>query len=240
VKNRNEQLVHEIGRKIVIGEIKSGEVLPKIEELSETYGISRTVVREAYKGLTALGLVRSNQRSGTMVLSRSSWQWWNDEILQWLLEDENNHDFLLHLTEVRMGLEPIAAGLAAQRATDEDRNKIAASFQGLENSVGNVKAWARADYGFHQRILESSHNDLIINTVKRLHKALVFSREQTLPIMKDLPETPYDSPTIEFLERHRGIYDAIMDRDEQLAHQKTLELILRVKRLLEKIYENES
>jgi GntR family galactonate operon transcriptional repressor len=240
MKNRNEQLVHEIGRKIVIGEIKSGEVLPKIEELSEIYGVSRTVVREAYKGLTALGLVRSTQRSGTMVLPRSSWQWWNDEILQWLLEDENNHDFLLHLTEVRMGLEPMAAALSAQRATDEDRNKITASFQELENSVGNVKAWAKADYDFHQRILESSHNDLIINTVKRLHKALVLSREQTMPIMKDLPESSYDSPTMEVLERHRGIYDAIMDRDEQLAHQKTLELILRVKRLLEKIYENKS
>jgi GntR family galactonate operon transcriptional repressor len=240
MKNRNEQLVHEIGRKIVIGEIKSGEILPKMEQLSEIYGVSRPVVREAYKGLATLGLVRSNQRSGTTVLSRSSWQWWNTDILQWLLEDENNHDFLLHLTEVRMGLEPIAAGLAAQRATDEDRNKITASFQELENSVGNVKAWAKADHDFHQSVLKSSHNDLIINTVEKLQKALVLSREKTLPIMKDLPESPYDSPTIEVLERHRAIYDAIMARDEALAHQIMLELILRVKRLLEKVYQNKN
>ena len=81
MKNRNEQLVHEIGQKIVIGELKSEEILPKVEELSEIYGVSRTVVREALKGLATLGLVRSNQRSGTAVLPRSSWQWWNSDIL---------------------------------------------------------------------------------------------------------------------------------------------------------------
>lgn len=238
MKNRSEQLVHELGRKIVTQEIKPGEILPKVEDLCEISGVSRTVVREAYKGLATLGLVRSNQRSGTAVLPRSAWQWWNADILQWLLEDPNNRDFLLHITEVRLGLEPVAAGLAAQRATDEDIDKIKASFKELEKSVDNVEAWAKADYDFHQSILKASQNDLIIGTVERLHKALVLSREQTLPIMKDFPEPLYDSPTIEVLERHRAIYDAIMARNEELAHQKTLELILRVKRLLDKIYEN--
>lgn len=238
MKNRNEQLIHEIGRKIVTQELKSGDILPKVEEMTEIYGVSRTVVREAYKGLATLGLVRSNQRSGTVVLPRSAWQWWNADILQWLLEDPNNRDFLLHITEVRMGLEPVAAGLAAQRATDEDMDKIKTSFEELEKSIGNVKAWAKADYDFHQSILKASQNDLIIGTVERMHKALVLSREQTLPFMNDLPEPLYDSPNVEVLERHRAIYDAIMARNEELAHQKTLELILRVKRLLDKIYEN--
>ena len=40
---------------------------------------------------------------------------------------------------------------------------------------------------------------------------------------------------MEVLERHRVIYNAIMAGDEGLAHQKMLELILRIKRLLEKI-----
>lgn len=236
MKNRNEQLVHEIGQKIVIGELKSEEILPKVEELSEIYGVSRTVVREALKGLATLGLVRSNQRSGTAVLPRSSWQWWNSDILQWLLEDENNHDFLLHLTEVRMGLEPMAAALAAQRATDDDKEKMKASFKELENSVGHVRAWEKAVHDFHKSVIESSHNDLIINTVEKVHKVLVLSREKTLPVKKNLPEILYDDPKMEVLERHRVIYNAIMAGDEGLAHQKVLELILRIKRLLEKIY----
>ena len=95
MKNRSDQLVHDVGKKIVTGELIPGEVLPKVEELCEIYGVSRTVVREAFKGLATLGLVRSNQRSGTSVLPRSDWQWWNIDILTWLLEDEKNQRFFI-------------------------------------------------------------------------------------------------------------------------------------------------
>ncbi|MCH6264452.1 FadR/GntR family transcriptional regulator [Neobacillus citreus] len=236
MKNRSDQLVHELGKKIVTGEFAQGEILPKAEDISERYEVSRTVVREAFKGLTTLGLVRSNQKAGTIVLPRSEWQWWNLDVLTWVIEDENNTDFLVHLTEVRLGLEPMAAALAAKRATDQDMLKITDAFERLEQSLGDEKAWASADYDFHERILQASYNDLIINTVKTLRKALVKSREKTIQAAKDYPESPYDTPTKEVLDRHRAIYDAVMARDEELARQKMTDLILRVKRILDKIY----
>jgi GntR family transcriptional regulator, galactonate operon transcriptional repressor len=236
MKNISDQLVHELGRKIVTGEFPQGGILPKVEDLSEAYEVSRTVVREAYRGLSTLGLVRSNQRAGTVVLPRSEWQWWNLDVLTWVLEDENNTDFLLHLTEIRLGLEPTAAALAAKRATEEDHLKITDAFKRLEQSLGDEKAWAIADYDFHESILQASHNDLMINTIKTLRKALVISREKTLEAAKNEQESPYDTPTQEVLERHRSIYDAVMTRNETLAHQKMTELILRVQNILEKIY----
>ncbi|MDR7238112.1 FadR/GntR family transcriptional regulator [Neobacillus drentensis] len=236
MKNRSEQLVCELGRKIVTGEFKQGEILPKVEDLGEIYNVSRTVVRESFKSLSTLGLVRSNQRAGTQVLPRSEWQWWNLELINWVLEDEKNRDFLLHLTEVRMGLEPMAAALAAQRATEQDLINIKDAFNRLEQSIGDEKAWANADYDFHESILRASYNDLIINTVRTLRKALVISREKTLKAAMDYPESPFDTPTNEVLERHRSIYEAVMARDEKLAHDTMIELILRVKRILEKIY----
>jgi GntR family transcriptional regulator, galactonate operon transcriptional repressor len=184
-----------------------------------------------------MGLVKSNQRAGTVVLPRSEWQWWNLDVLTWVLEDENNTDFLLHLTEVRLGLEPMAAALAAQRATDEDMDHIKEAFYQLEKCVGDEKSWATADYIFHESILQASHNDLIINTVRTLRKALVASREKTLQAAKNFPESPFDTPTEEVLERHRAIYEAILMRDEKLAQEKMSELILRVKRILEKIFD---
>ncbi|MEH7177524.1 FadR/GntR family transcriptional regulator [Neobacillus vireti] len=235
-KNRSEQLVHDLGRKIVTGEIPPGELLPKVEDAGEMLNVSRTVVREALRVLSTMGLVRSNQRAGTVVLPRSDWQWWNLDVLTWVLEDEKNTDFLVHLTEVRLGLEPTAAALAAKRATDQDMVKIKDAFERLELSIGDERAWASADYDFHESILQASHNDLIINTVKTLRKALVISREKTLEASKNLPESPYDSPTQEVFKRHRVIYDAIIARDEELARQKMTDLILRVKRILEKIY----
>lgn len=236
MKNRSQQLVCELGRKIVTGEFAPGMILSKVEELSENYGVSRTVVRESLKSLYTMGLVRSNQRAGTIVLPRSEWQWWNFDILTWVLEDENNNDFLLHLTEIRMGLEPVAAGLAAQRATKQDIEKISVAFRQLEKSIGDEKAWASADYDFHESILKASYNDLMINTIRTLRKALVISREKTLKAAKDYPESPYDTPTVEVLERHRSIYEAILSGDETLASQTMADLIRRVKRILEGIY----
>ncbi|MEH7072621.1 FadR/GntR family transcriptional regulator [Neobacillus drentensis] len=236
MKNRSDQLVYDLGKKIVTGEFAPGELLPKVEVVSERLEVSRTVVREALRVLSTMGLVRSNQRAGTVVLPRSDWQWWNLDVLSWVLEDEKNRDFLVHLSEVRLGLEPTAAELAAKRATDQDMIKIKDAFERLEQSIGDEKAWARADYDFHESILQASHNDLIINTVKTLRNALVISREKTLQALKDFPESPYDSPTQEVLERHRVIYDAVMARDEELARQTMTDLIRRVKRILEKIY----
>ena len=144
MKNRSGELILEIGKKIVIGDYIPGETLPKSEEISEKYNMSRTVVREAFKGLSTLGLVRSNQRSGTVVLPRTEWQWWNLEVMTWLLEDTNNKDFLLHLTDVRLGLEPMAVALAAKRATDQDRMRIQEAFQKLEQSVGDEKVLGKS------------------------------------------------------------------------------------------------
>lgn len=239
MKNRSDQLVEELGRKIVTGEYAKGKILPKVEELSEEYDVSRTVVREALKGLSTMGLVRSNQRAGTAVLPRWNWQWWNLDVLTWVLEDEYNTDFLLHLTEVRMGLEPMAAELAAKRATEEDLIKIKDAFNGLQQSIDDEKAWAIADYDFHEAILNASQNDLMINTIKTLRKALVISREKTFSTaMNNDPESPYDSPTIEALERHRLIYEAILSRDENLAGIRMRELIQRVRGILEKIFDH--
>lgn len=244
MKNRSDQLVHEFGRKIVTGEYRSGEVLPKVEYISEINEVSRTVVREAFRGLSTLGLVRSNQKAGTVVLPSSDWQWWNLDVLTWIIEDGNNADFLLHLTEVRLGLEPTAASLAAKRATEQDLINIRNAFERLELSIGDEKAWAKADYDFHESILHASYNAIMINTIKTLRKALVLSREKTYHAAMNFPrslyDSMYDSPTHEVLERHRSIYDAILARDEDLARQNMADLILRVKKLLEQIYENHS
>jgi GntR family transcriptional regulator, galactonate operon transcriptional repressor len=198
------------------------------------------VVREAYKGLSTLGLVRSNQRSGTVILPRTEWQWWNLEVMTWLLEDSNNTDFLLHLTEVRMGIEPMAAALAASRATEQDRISITEAFLKLEQAVGDEKAWAKADYDFHESILKASYNDLLIGTIRIMRKALIISREKTVPLSVDSQELPYESPTMVALENHRVIYEAIMLGDEEMAKQKMTELILRVRKILQQIYNNYS
>src|ERR687893_3247170 len=68
----HRETVHEIGRRIVGGELKPGDLLPEAELIAEL-GVSRTVLREAIKVLGAKGLVEARPRVGTKVRARNHW-----------------------------------------------------------------------------------------------------------------------------------------------------------------------
>jgi GntR family galactonate operon transcriptional repressor len=236
----SDQIVYEIGRKIAGGEIKPGEKLPKVEVISEQYGVSRTVIREALKGLAARKMIRSNQKSGTVVLQKSNWQLWDLDVITWLSEVEvKDGEFLIQLTEIRLALEPLAAALATQRATEQDIAKIKETFLTLEKTVGNEKEWAKADFYFHQSIYDASHNDLLINMLKLLRKGLIISREKTMSAISLFPDPQFEESNLEVLQRHRALHDALVARDTDAAQGRVIEILARAKQLLEKIYEHQ-
>jgi len=80
--NLREQVLNAIGGRIISGELSPGDVLPKEDTLSEQYGVSRTVIREAVKGLAARGLVESRPKVGTIIRSRGDWQMLDPSVLE--------------------------------------------------------------------------------------------------------------------------------------------------------------
>src|ERR1035437_1829315 len=67
-----EQIVEQIEKSIVGGEIKPGEQLPPERELAQRFGVSRTAVREAVKALSEKGLVEALPGRGTFVTNSRS------------------------------------------------------------------------------------------------------------------------------------------------------------------------
>ncbi|WP_085992259.1 FadR/GntR family transcriptional regulator [Oceanobacillus senegalensis] len=235
MRNRSDEIVSIIGRKIVNGAIKPGEKLPKVEDLSEDYGVSRTVVREALQGLSTRKMVRSTKRSGTVVLPTSDWQWWDLDVMTWIGDNQGGDGaFFLDLTNIRLGIEPVAARLAARNASEEDKEGITICFQQLKDTINDTKKWAKADYNFHLRIIEASHNSLMISLLKLLHKGLIISREKSMEALHEHPELQQKKPTLEVLNRHHDLYDAIMSGDEERAKTVMTDMILRVQLLFEK------
>lgn len=232
-KNLCDQLLHELGRQIVHGQLSPGSVLPKVEDLSEIMGVSRTVVREALKGLSARRLVESTAKVGTVVCPRSFWQWWDPDVLAWASEAEDKHQFLSKLTEVRLAIEPSAVELAAKNAAEQDLRRIQACYHQLELAIGNESEWVKADHDFHKSILAASHNELMQSLVQTLHLALERSRQTTIHLIKKHPAPPYRAFSEEVLARHKAIMEAICERDGKKARQKMEELLLRVAELLE-------
>src|SRR6266508_3486723 len=121
-------VVHEIGMRILNGELMPGDALPD-NGLVDEQAVSRTVVREAIKVLAAKGLVESRPKIGTLVRPRRDWNLLDPDVLAWQIEAGLDARFLEQALELRRMIEPGAARLAAERATDE---QVAALFEAYE------------------------------------------------------------------------------------------------------------
>ena len=111
------EVVHTIGLQIVGGTIQPGDPLPPEDELTSNLAVSRTVLREAVRVLAAKGLVEAKPKIGTRVRARSDWNILDPDVLSWRAETTNDRKLYEDTTEVRLAIEPLAARLAASRAS---------------------------------------------------------------------------------------------------------------------------
>ena len=227
--NLREQVMQELGQRIARGGLTPGETLPKESDLSEEYGVSRTVVREAIKGLAARGLVQSRARVGTTVCQRKDWKLLDPDVLSWIFESDQHTEMLWHLTELRFVVEPMAAKWAARRANSDERGYIEECFRQLEQAVGDRNAWIEADVKYHDSILMACHNDLIEHLVGTLRSVLHKSREATILMMEQADSSDrakqYEVATREALELHREPFEAIIEGDGEKAHAAMQEIL---------------
>src|SRR3954469_676249 len=94
------EIVHEIGLRILRGDLRPGDVLPGEEELGGELGVSRTVLREAIKVLAAKRLVESRPKTGTRVLPRGEWNLIDPDVLAWRLEADPDEQFFADVNEL--------------------------------------------------------------------------------------------------------------------------------------------
>src|SRR5712692_6133551 len=202
------RIVHAIGRRIVRGDLRPGDLLPAEPELRA----SRTVVREAVKVLAAKGLVESRPKTGTRVRPRDAWNLLDPDVLAWQQDDTAdgvNDTLLRKLTEVRRIIEPAAAELAAARAESPEIAALEEAFLLMEQTAQrrggvDVEAFVEADMRFHLVILQACRNDLLEQMSRAVYSALLVSFRST----SQLPGRAKAA-----LPKHRAILDAIRARD---------------------------
>jgi len=218
------QIVHTIGRQILSGRIRPGEVLPPPPGLPA----SRTVLREAVKVLAAKGLVESRPKTGTRVRPRHAWNLLDPDVLAWQQDGASPAAFLKKLTEVRMIVEPAAAELAAQRAGAAELRAIEEAFRGMGAALGggdeDYAAFDRADMRFHQAIVRASGNDLLEQMGHVVYSALLLSFQAT----SRLPGQAKAS-----LPNHRAILEAIRRRNVRRAGTAMRRLVHATARAIE-------
>src|SRR3546814_583544 len=116
----HDQVARALGTEILAGVYPPGSKIPGESEILHRFGVSRTVLREVLKTLTAKGLIVSKTRVGTTVLDSSHWNFFDADVLSWKVSQGFDAHFRHDLTQVRLALEPAAAAEAAERRSDED------------------------------------------------------------------------------------------------------------------------
>lgn len=159
--NRTRIVVAALGARIATGEFAPGALLPSEMVLEQEYEVSRTVIREATKILSAKGLVTVRQRHGTHVNPREQWMWMDGELISWLANGKAAKSDLLAFAEARQIIEPGAAALAALRATQKQRVEIVAAYERMKTGHASPQEAILADKQFHLAILDATHNPVL-------------------------------------------------------------------------------
>jgi DNA-binding FadR family transcriptional regulator len=213
VRTNHAMVVNEIGHAIISGVYQSGAILPNDAELAERFDVSRTVLREAMKTLTAMGLVVPRARVGTRVTDRRKWNLFDADVLTWHFQSGLDADFLNHLFEMRIAFEPSAARLAAEQATENDIQILFEFAEKMRASRTN-ESFALADLEFHLALLEASKNPFMYSVGSLIEAVLGSVFELSSPASD--PEL-----TESVALSHRRIAEAIEARDPDQAARAT-------------------
>ena len=211
------QVTRTLGAEILSGLHEPGANLPSEAELLARFQISRTVLREAIKTLSAKGLIVSKTRVGTRVLDPSHWNFFDPDILAWKVGLGLDATFRTNLTEIRQAIEPLAAALAAGRRTKAQLAALRDYVQAMRGPHTR-QSFAQADLHFHLAIGHASGNPLIRSIAGVIEAALVASFSLS---------SPTEDPTLQekTVRLHEAIVDAIEARDPDTARQAMLAVI---------------
>ncbi|MGH2551974.1 MAG: FadR/GntR family transcriptional regulator [Thermomicrobiales bacterium] len=151
-----EELAHGLEEEIVSGVRAVGSRLPSERELSEQFGVSRPIVREALRSLVERRLVEIHPGRGAYVRSIQS----SDAASHMSVVFRRQQVTARDLVEARSMLECTAAELAASRADQADIDVMARMAAELENA-GDLVLQARYDLSFHYSVIRAARNPVV-------------------------------------------------------------------------------
>lgn len=199
------QLVQQLGHMIVAGELDLERPLVP-EEIGHRFEVSRTVVRESLRVLEAKGLVSARPNVGTRVRPVSDWNLLDPDIIEWRAYGPQRDDQRRELLELRWGMEPLAAYLAAERGDATGCGRLVERGRSLARAAAqdDLPGFARADADFHLLLLQASGNRMLAHMGGIVASALSVSGAADLGC---------DGSSDVTVGRHTLLVAAIEDRD---------------------------
>ncbi len=129
---RTDAVAAALAGRILTGLWPEGEKIPSDEVIGAEFGVSRTVVREAFRLLSAKGLLQARPRIGTIAAPRQGRSLIDADMLDWLEACGEIAAYLDDITDFRLAMEPSFAALAAARADANGNQALQTALRALQ------------------------------------------------------------------------------------------------------------
>ncbi|OCJ06950.1 GntR family transcriptional regulator [Rhizobium sp. AC27/96] len=204
-----QQVIDKLRAQIEAGHLRIGDQLPTEPQLEATYGVSRTVVREAIADLRAAGLVKPMQGKGVFVAEATA----RPGLMLTPVEIRSIPE-TLELLEFRMAAEGEAAAIAAYRRTAGQEAAIAAANRKMATLIEQGLPTVEADYEFHLAVAIATNNRFYVDVLRHFG-ARTIPRGQ----FPTLPEANDRTYLEKVHAEHAEILAGIADQDPERARQ---------------------
>jgi len=201
-----------------------GSKLPTERELCESFGVSRTALREALRRLNARGLINIIKGSGMYITEIKI----DDAIstLNLYYDLSFDRNLISQIIEVRGIFEPEIAKLAAKQRTPNDILELENNLKEFKKcNPDNVQLEADLDNKYHLLIAKATHNPIVQVSMEPIYSLL--------PRMRNLVYANVDGEKEVTLKYHQLTFEAIRDKNEVEAYNNMAE---HLKRTIEVYY----
>ena len=216
----SERVADALGERLDGGDWSPGQRLPTEHELAANFKVSRTVVREAISRLRQAGRLETIQGSGTFVAERGRGGRLRSGLRQASLAR------LVHVLELRRGIEAEAAAMAARRRDAAQLRGLREALQGLEAVDPSGGVPVEDLLNLPHRLAQATGNPLYVAQLDVLHG---FLREQgRLPVAVDSASRPAWSPELkqQLVDEWRALTDAVAEGDAPRARREAVRHLL--------------
>ena len=203
-------IIEQIENLILSGVLREGAQLPSERSMAESFEVSRPKLREALGKLEEHGLIRAKRGGGTFIAELSGTAMSPALLALYSRRPVAFFDYL----EYRREQEVFAAGLAAMRATEEDKQRLTNILTRMNQAhkLNDTSASYNADIDFHECIVDASHN----STLNHMMRSIYELTRQGVFYNRDLLRS-IDTTGEELLRQHAAICNAIVDGDAKAA-----------------------
>lgn len=214
-------IVDQIRKAILSGELKPGDRLPSEKDLAENFGVSKASLREAFRALEALGLleVRQGMSGGAFVIEVDLETARNNLFNYIFFQNPAIHEF----TELRSFIEPAAAEIAARKAEPEDIQALERNLEATRKKLDVGPFYFELDTQFHHHIAAVTGNRLVCFVIDSLKNAIVNIKLE-LELDRSFSQRVY--------EAHERIVDALRNREPERSRYEMLRHIREVDEMM--------